>query len=232
QCKARGMSVVYSRAQVGDMKKYAHLRAKAQQLRQKGATLTEICEQLSLGKSTVYGWIKGIPIPRTARQSEQRRKAAQAIRQKHEALRHQWYDEAYQTAPEVLSDPVMRDFVVLYAAEGFKRDRNRVELCNSNPNIMRVAHRFIGALSRNPHIRYRLQCHVDNDEGELKAYWSQLLGIETQNIKIMRKSNAGEMRGRNWRSLYGVLTIEVGDTRLRCMIQAWMDYLQCEWSRS
>ncbi len=162
--------VVYSRAQVGDMKKYAHLRAKAQQLRQKGATLTEICEQLSLGKSTVYGWVKGIPIPRTARQSEQRRKAAQAIRQKHEAQRQKWYNEGQAEAVEVLKNSQMRDFVVLYAAEGYKRNRNHVSICNSNPGIVQIAHTCIRQLTHNIHIRYQLQCHVDNDVAELKRY--------------------------------------------------------------
>ena len=73
------------------MKKYAHLREKARELRHQGATLTEICEQLALGKSTVHGWIKDIPIPQTARQTEQRLRASHAISQKHATLREQWY---------------------------------------------------------------------------------------------------------------------------------------------
>src|SRR3989304_7064705 len=103
------------------MKKYAHLREKARELRHQGATLTEICEQLALGKSTVHGWIKDIPIPQTARQTGQRLRASHAISQKHATLREQWYNEAYAEAGNVLQDARLRDFVVLYAAEGFKR---------------------------------------------------------------------------------------------------------------
>ncbi|HLE29437.1 MAG TPA: hypothetical protein VI793_15020 [Anaerolineales bacterium] len=211
------------------MKKYAHLREKARELRHQGATLTEICEQLALGKSTVHGWIKDIPIPQTARQTEQRLRASHAISQKHATLREQWYNEAYAEAGNVLQDARLRDFVVLYAAEGFKRDRNRVEICNSNLGVIQIAHHYIKALTRNSHIRYRLQCHVDNDEQTLKQYWAQALGVNAQRITVMRKSNAGELSGRQWRSVHGVLSIEVGDTRLRCMIQAWMDYLQQTW---
>ena len=211
------------------MKKYAHLREKARELRRTGATLTEICEQLALGKSTVHGWIKDIPIPRTARQSEQLRRATEAVRQKYAAQRQQWYNEAYAEAGDVLKNPLLRDFVVLYAAEGTKRYRNQVELCNSNPGIIQVAHLCIRTLSRNSHIQYRLQCHIDNDEEQLRKYWAHLLGIEAESITVMRKSNAGKLSGRQWRSPYGVLSIAVGDTRLHCMIRAWMDYLQQEW---
>jgi hypothetical protein len=129
-----------------------------------------------------------------------------------------------------LGNSALRDFVTLYAAEDFKRDRNRVEICNSNSSIMQLAHRCITAWTQNPNIRYRLQCHIDSAEDELKEYWARLLGIEAQEISVMRKSNAGGRTGRQWRSRYGVLSMEVGDTRLRCMIQAWMDYLQHEWS--
>ena len=214
------------------MKKYAHLREKARELRRTGATLTEICEQLALGKSTVHGWIKDIPIPQTTRQTEQRRRAGQATRQKHAALRQQWYNEAYAEAGEVLKNPLLRDFVVLYAAEGYKRNRNQVCICNSNPAIIKVAHEYIRQLSSNSHLEYLLQCHVDNHERELQQYWAKVLTIRGEEIKVTRKSNAGELSGRKWRSEYGVLTIRVGDTWLRCKIQAWMDYLQQQWSNS
>ncbi len=138
------------------MKKYAHLKEKARALRHKGATLTEICEQLALNKSTVHGWIKEIAIPATAQQTEQRRRASQANRRKHAAVREQWYNEAYQQAGEILQDALIRDFVVLYAAEGYKRNRNQVSICNSNLAIMRMAHEHIQRLSHNLHIEYQL----------------------------------------------------------------------------
>jgi hypothetical protein len=211
------------------MKKYEHLREKARELRRKGATLSAIYEQLSLNKSTVYSWVRDIPISRTIRQSDQLRRATQAACQRHAEQRRQWYEEARQEAAEFLNDPIMRDFVVLYAAEGYRRDKNQVSICNSNPGIVRAANKCIKRLSSNPSIEYRLQCHRDNDEDDLKQYWAECLSIDAKDIKLARKSNAGEMSGRKWRSEYGVLALRVGDTRLRCKIQAWMDYLQHTW---
>jgi hypothetical protein len=214
------------------MKKYAHLRNKARDLRRKGATLTAICARLALSKSTVYYWIKDTPIPRTACQTAQLKRATQANIRKHREQRQRWYHEAYAEAAEILKDPLKRDFVVLYAAEGFKRDRNRVEICNSNPSIVHIAHRHIVELSNSANIQYRLQCHIDNDEGGLKRYWARLLGVRSHHIRIARKSNSGGLSGRKWRSEHGVLSISVGDTRLRCRLQAWMDHIQREWLRN
>lgn len=213
------------------MNKYDHLRDKARQLRRQGATLTEICKHLALGKSTVYGWIKGLPIARTSRQSEQLRRATLAARRKYRNQREQWYREAYSAAGKILANLRIRDFVVLYLAEGYKRNRNRVSICNSNAGIVQLACACINELSTNPRHRYLLQCHVDNDEEWLKEYWAKLLQIQPTAIKIFRKSNSGQMSRRQWRSEYGVFTIEVSDTRLRCKIQAWMDFLQQEWSQ-
>ena len=182
------------------MKKYVHLREKARALRQGGATLTKICERLALNKSMVYGWIKDILIPPTAKQSEQRRKAAQAIRQKHEAQRQRWYNEGQAETAELLRNLQMRDFVVLYAAGGYKRNRNHVSSGSSNPGIVHIAHTCLRQLSHNAHIRYLLQCHVDNDVAELKCCWAELLGFGEQQISVSRKSNAGGLRGRQWRS--------------------------------
>jgi hypothetical protein len=214
------------------MNKYKHLRAKAREMRQSGATLTEICEQLSLGKTTVYYWIKDLAIPRTGRQTAQLQRASRAMQEKYEKQRRQWYDEAAARAAQLLTDKLLRDFVVLYAAEGYRRDRNQVEFCNSNVDMMRLAHLCLDQLADGCRLHYRLQCHVDNDEQVLKRHWADSLGIEPHGIKIMRKSNAGNLHGRHWRSQYGVLMIQVNSTRLRCQLQAWMDFLAKEWHNS
>jgi len=58
--------------------RYDHLREKAIQLRtQHHMTLEEIMERLALPKTTIYYWIKDIPIPRTEKQTEAQRKRAQ-----------------------------------------------------------------------------------------------------------------------------------------------------------
>ena len=48
-------------------------------------------------------------------------------------------------------------------------------------------------------------------------------------IKATRKSNSGSLKGRQFRSVYGLLTLEMGDTYLRARLQAWMDFVRSQW---
>lgn len=78
-------------------------------------------------------------------------------------------------------------------------------------------------------IGYELQSHIDHDDDVLKNYWANLLGIQASSIKVIRKSNSGQLSGRQFRSVYGVLTVRVGDTALRARLQAWMDIIKKQW---
>jgi len=209
--------------------KYAHLRAKAIQLRtEKQMTLDEIIECLKLPKTTIYHWIKDLPIPQTEKQSAARLRASHKNRDNAAVLRQQAYQRGWDEAPELLNDLTFRDFVVLYMAEGTKRNRNVVAFVNSDTRMVVLAHRWIKLLTQNK-MDYHLQCHADHDEDELKAYWANLVGIEPSNIKTIRKSNSGQLSGRNFRSQYGLLTVRVGDTYLRARLEAWMDFIKQQW---
>lgn len=214
------------------MKAYEHLRAKAVELRtERNMALDEICERLGLGKSTVYYWIKDIPFDgkrRSPRQVEGQRKGTRTSSEKYRKLREQAYQEAWESAEEELQDSRLRDFVILYMAEGFKRSRNKVEICNSDPAIVQLAHEQI---TRRAHskVSYALQCHVDNDEHELKQYWANLLGIDPAAIRVIRKSNSGGLNGRQWRSIHGVLAVSTNDTYFRARLQAWLNYVRGQW---
>jgi hypothetical protein len=140
-------------------------------------------------------------------------------------LREKSYQQGQAESPELLKDMTFRDFVVLYIAEGPKRKRNSVEFVNSDLCMVKLANRWICEFARNK-IEYRLQCHIDHDEGELKQYWGTGLNIEPEMIKVMPKSNSGQLSGRQFRSQYGLLMVRVGDTYLRARLQAWAGSLK------
>lgn len=208
-----------------------HVKAKAIELRQRGMALDDICERLLLPRTTVYGWIRWIGIARTSKQTENQQRGSEAGRATAAAYRQSVYDRAWQAAEAVLSDPVMRDFAVLYLTEGWRRDRNEVAVSNSNPRIILLAHAVIQKLTANK-IGYKLQYHADQDRRELIDYWAGLLGVNPFHIVAVRKSNSGEMSGRVWRSRYGVLEVRTSDTSLRAAIQAWMDWVEAGWEKS
>ncbi len=209
--------------------RYDHLREKAISLRTKQQmTLDEIVERLALPKTTIYYWIKDLPIPRTGKQSEVQRNSTAAMQAKFAALREKAYQQGLAEAPELLQNPTFRDFVVLYMAEGYKRNRNVVSFVNSDPRMIKLAYYWIKRLTTRK-LDYSLQYHVDHDVVELKQFWADLLNIETEAIKVLRKSNSNQLSGRQFRSVHGILTVRVSDTYFRSRLESWMDIVKAQW---
>ena len=91
-----------------------------------------------------------------------------------------------------------------------------------------MADRFIRRFARNP-VRYSIQHHADQDIGKLRAFWAEQLNIGDTTIAFQRKSNGGQLAGRTWRSVHGVLTVRACDTMFRARLQAWMDLVRASW---
>lgn len=213
----------------------AYIREKARQLRtERKLTLDEIAERLAIGKTTIWYWIKDLPAPDNIRKGDNpklaaaRRKAARANSEKHAVLRAAAYREGRREFEELARDSSFRDFVCMYIGEGYKRSRNDVSICNSNPAVMRLADYWIRRFTENK-IGYAFQYHEDQDPDYLVRFWSFGLGLDPSLVKAQRKVNSGRLRGRTWRSRWGVLTVRVGDTQLRARLEAWMDCVKEQW---
>ena len=206
-----------------------YVRQKAIQLRiEKKLTIDEIAERLRLSRTTIFYWVGSIEIPETKRQSARRLKASKANSDRARAKRDAAYHQGLSEFAELSKEPTFRDFVCMYIGEGFKRNRNSVAICNSDPKVVKLGNDWIKRLARNP-TTYWVQHHADQDLDKLCEYWAAQLGTEPSQIKFQRKSNSGKLSGRNWRSQYGVLTVRTGDTYLRSRLGAWMDLVKAEW---
>lgn len=205
----------------------AYIREKAIELRVvKQLSVNEIAERLAISKATIYGWVGDVPLQRPRR--ENARVAGEVTRAKHAALRQAAYDRGMQSWPILSADPTFRDFVTLFIAEGYKRSRNVVKVSNSDPAVIALSARWMRTLSKRP-LKCSVQYHVDQDPAELQAFWGDLLGIRPELVKLQRKSNSGQLSGRQWRSEHGVLQVWVGDTYLRSRMQAWVDSIKRGW---
>jgi AcrR family transcriptional regulator len=189
-------------------------------------TLDEIAERLALPKTTVYYWIRDLPLGRPRRESPQH--GSRAMQAKYRRLREDAYERGQAEYDALVLQPTFRDFVVLYLAEGYKRSRNSVAICNSDARVVSLAAGWLRRLSSG-RIGYGLQYHADQDLDALRAFWGTALGIDGAMIKLQRKSNSGQLNGRSWRSEHGVLMVRVGDTLLRARLQAWMDRVRADW---
>jgi hypothetical protein len=217
------------------MNSYAQLREEARQLRaNKHWALGEIAATLGVPKTTAYSWVKDIEIPKTQTEKQKlnQQRGTLANQRRCAAIRQAAYDTAYAQARELLSDQRIRDFVVLYLAEGYRKDRNAVAICNWNPIMIVFAHSCMRRLASNTYFSYSFQYHSDQDPEALRKYWASLLGIDAQQIAPVPKTNSGHLASRRFACEYGVFQIRVGDTRFRAQLQALMDAVQEEWTAS
>ena len=147
---------------------------------------------------------------------------------KYRLLREEAYGLGYWEFPRFVRLPTVRDYVALYIAEGYKRNRNKVQICNSDATVMQIGTLWIRRFSRRK-LDFSVQVHADQDLAELTTYWSEHLEVAADEIVLQRKSNSGRLGNRTWRSRYGVMAVRTNDTLFRSRLQGWMDRLQEEW---
>jgi predicted DNA-binding transcriptional regulator AlpA len=211
-----------------------YLRAKARELRvEKRLTIDELAERLALSRSTVYYWVRDLPIegsgPKSVFPTHGQRLGNKAMQLKYKRLRDAAYEEGHAAFDTLVADPTFRDFVCLYMAEGYKRNRNVVSIANSDPAIITVARSWM-ARSTDKALTYWIQYHADQDLDELRTVWGAALGVEPGSIGVQRKSNSNQLKHRTWRSRHGVMTVTCHDTLFRARLGAWMDRLRSSWT--
>jgi hypothetical protein len=189
----------------------AYIREKARTMRiERQFTIDQLAERLALPRTTIYYWVRDLPIPGsgsgTGWLADAQRKGTLAMQRKFRLLREEAYREGVATYRELAADPTFRDFVCLYIAEGYKRNRNEVSICNSDPSVMRIATLWLSRLTE-ARLRFSLQYHADQDLDELCKFWGGTLDVEPDTIKLQRKSNSNQLAGRQWRSRHGVIAV-------------------------
>jgi hypothetical protein len=199
----------------------AYLRARARELRiTKHLSLNELTDRLALPKTTVYYWIKDLPLGRERRESPQN--GTRSMQAKYRRLREAAYEQGRAEFDELIKQPTFRDFVVLYIAEGYKRSRNTASICNSDPGVVAVAAGWLRRLSgRTPTVS--VQYHADQDKEALRRFWAKTLDVDPEGIRFHPKTNSSELRTRTWRCAHGVAAVAIHDTLLRARLQAWID---------
>jgi hypothetical protein len=146
-------------------------------------------------------------------------------------LREAAYEEGLAMYRDLALEPLFRDFVILYIAEGYKRCRNGVSVGNSDPAVIHAVTPWMRRFAANP-VTYWLQYHADQDVQSLARFWAHELGVDPLQIRPQRKSNSNQLSGRKWRSRYGVLSVVCRDTYFRARLQAWMDCVKDDWLHS
>jgi hypothetical protein len=147
---------------------------------------------------------------------------------KYRRLREGAYKEGLASFASMAQKEGFIEFVTLFIAEGYKRNRNVVSVSNSDPAVIAIADRWIRQLSRNK-LTYWVRYHADQHLPTLQAFWGELVGVDPSDIRLQRKSNSNQLKGRTWRSKHGVLTVATHDTYFRARLQAWVDLVRQRW---
>jgi transposase-like protein len=208
-----------------------YMREKARELRaEQELTIDEIAGRLSVSRTTVYFWVGDMPRPARAksRQTPNQKKGSQAMQAKYRRLRDEAHELGVAEFERMCAEPTFRDFVCLFIAEGYKRNRNRVSVANSDPAAVALAVHWFRCCSKNK-LYFAIRYHADQRLKDLRSFWAEELLIPDLEISFQRKSNSGQLRGRSWRSRHGVLTVTVNDTLFRARLQGWIDRMRGQW---
>ena len=90
----------------------AYVREKARKLRvENKLSIVEIADRLALPKTTIWYWVRDLPLERPRANTGQR-KGNRAMREKYRLLREEAYARGRGEFMELAGDPTFRDFVV------------------------------------------------------------------------------------------------------------------------
>lgn len=206
------------------------IRERARRLRRTGKFMDEIAEHLGVVRSTIYVWVKDIPFAgQSKRQVAARQLGSKRMQEKYAKLRQIAYDA---TDLQVLEDDlIVRDFVVMYLGEGYRRNRNVVHICNTNPTIMLMALKALRRLKVDLHaanVSFKLLLYPDHEDRALKRFWVRQLQIRSAQIKIWRPTEK-QQPSKYRRSVHGLMYLTINDTYLRARLQALMDAVETGW---
>ncbi len=209
-----------------------YIREKAIQMRvERDLTIDEIAERLAIPRTTIYYWVNHVALPEysTPKRKLAQIRATEATQAKHQRLRDEAYALGLAEWGVLATKPTFREFVALYIAEGSKRNRNSVQIANSDYRVLAVAVSWLRRLTDRK-LSFSIQYHADQDLAELRQFWGEMLGIDGAAINMQRKSNSSQLAGRTWRSEHGVLSVRINDTYLRARLQAWIDQIREDWT--
>lgn len=170
--------------------KWFNLKEKAISLRKKGLSIKYIEKELGINRSTLSGWFKNIQLTEAQKEKLiQNQKRALIAAQKKGG---KWHfdqgnkrraiirEEVEEFIPEKILDKKTGELIMaaFYLAEGAKQE-NSFAIANSNPTILKGIVSLLRYLYSIDESKFRCCLHLrsDQNEKELKGYWSKLLSI-------------------------------------------------------
>ncbi len=183
-------------------------RAKAIELRASGMSYSQIKASLKVSKSSLSLWLRDFPLPesrlRELRDHSQIRieKSRQTKRNKKEQRRQEVYDKV-ATDIKRSKDSFFVSGFYLYWGEGTKSAEYTVSFTNTDPAMVRCFVQWMSLLGVSPDkLKLKLHMYADQDEKELKEYWSHQSGVSLNNF-YKTYVKASNLDRRTYKGMYG-----------------------------
>lgn len=211
-------------------------KEKAFELRRQKMSYKNISQELNIPIGTLAGWFKDESWSQEIRDElgtkeslafpEKMRRIVDANRKKWKALYLKWQNEAIIEFETLKNNPLFISGIMLYWGEGDKKLENgSVSLSNSDPEMVKIFHRFLFDIAAVPKekIRAKLIIYPDLTDSVLKNIWSRLTKIP---VSQFTKSAVIQGRHPTRRNSYGVCLLRIGSRELKEKILKWIELYQ------
>jgi transposase len=206
------------------------LRDTAMEMRHDGYSVPQIAIELGVSKSTAYLWTKHLPLDRTpADKEERKRRHMEHMREARWEPYRKERDAARVGVTEQLSSWVGelsdRELLLLgataYWCEGQKSkpwepNRCRVTFINSDPGLILVFLRFLGAAGVDREsLGYRISIHESADVEAAGRWWAEVVGVPFERFSrpTLKTHNPSTVRHNVGDPYRGCLVIGVSKSR-------------------
>ena len=166
------------------------LREKAIQLRTKNRlSYSKIQKILNVPKTTLSYWLREYPLAESEilelrraswlKGEASRERFRNAMREKRDNLDKTVYDYHLNKLNEIKKESFFTAGLMLYLGEGDKRNRNRVGLANTDPNVIKFFIKWIKDFLKIDESKIHLELHLyENMDIEAeKIFWQKITGL-------------------------------------------------------
>lgn len=231
------------------MKNYTTLKLRAIHLRKKGESYGDIKKRLNVSKSTLSYWLKGVILTQEQKNKLYTNKilnlsqGAQSQKERRSREIKQIIEVAKKEISSKLSFESYRLFgTALYWAEGNKK--RDFEITNSDPSLITFMVGWFKDMFKIPpkNLDAWLNIYPQQNEDDLKNFWSQLTGIPLENFgkTFVKPLNKNYKKNNLY---YGTIKVRVRrGTDMRHRVYGWIkavlknknykaELVQKEWRR-
>jgi hypothetical protein len=212
-------------------------REKAIKLRKEGFSYSEILKEIPVAKSSLSLWLRSVGLAKKQKQRITEKKLAAALRgarakkEKRMALVKEIKDKARKDIKNINKRDLLLIGTSLYWAEGAKEKENNpgvgINFSNSDPRMILIFIKWLRTIFtiNNSDLSYELYIHETANLRNAKLYWSKILSMPAQNLRVyFKKNKINTIRKNIGNNYYGLIRLRVAkSSTLNRKIAGWIE---------